>query len=148
MIIVGLDPQPSLLAWHVRQDEKTLSLDLYRFKKKACFKNAQEWQEYIYTQCKYILKTLHEMYTLNHVIIEQQRGRVNSNIEMALLAVCIELQISRKIVHPTYWKKISNIKCQGSNYKNKMESVKALGFPLGEGRVHDLADAYWISFAV
>jgi hypothetical protein len=150
-MIVGIDPQPSLIAWHVRDEHRTVELNSVQLRKKACFKNAQDWQEYIYIECSRLIQHLSTRYKLGLVIIEQQRGRVNSNIEMALLVVCIQRDIPRKIVHPLQWKKAVGLPPEGDHLLNKkisLEAAKARGVPLGDkGRVHDLADAYWISFS-
>lgn len=91
--------------------------------------------------------------------IEQQKGRVNTIIEQALLDTCLFLKIPVRILHPTTWKKQTQIPCMGSNKQNKEVCVqltrKHMVEFFGESKVqemettdekrtHDYCDAFRI----
>jgi hypothetical protein len=152
-IIVGIDPQPSLLAVHVREGFRTHQWFVINFRKKSSFNPVQKWQEYIATNCVDMINKLYKDFNDRKdkilVVIEQQRGRVNALIEHSLLMACMQLNISRLVVHPNTWKKSVKLNSGPGNKTNKQTSVqlveKETGKSLGEGRVHDKADAYCIS---
>ncbi len=163
-VIVGIDPQPRLLAVHVRV--KDGNLDTFNWfkhylQKKSRFDNAQAWQEYIYQESYSVLKQVKMDVTaklkrpMSLVVVEQQKGRVNSIVEQSLLVACKVLELPCLILHPTTWKKRSNIPCMGDNKKNKLAVEKVVlpylfryrNSEIKEDRDHDLCDAFKISEA-
>jgi hypothetical protein len=161
-IVLGFDPQPGLLAYHVAEykynnplSEKTLIWQREILMKKACFDNAQQWQEYIWKICTGLFDKIERelsMKSINLVAIEQQRGRVNSLIEQSLLGCCMIRNLPRVIFHPATWKNLTGIPSLGSNAENK-KYVKQLfekdlqKFKFTDKRTHDLCDAKLISKA-
>lgn len=165
-VIVGIDPQPRLLAVHVRCKDQNGHLNTFDWfkhylQKKSRFDNAQAWQEYIYQESYKVLNEvkmnvsakLKKVPTL--VVVEQQKGRVNSIVEQSLLVACKVLLLPCLILHPTTWKKRSNVPCMHDHRKNKL-AVEELVLPylfeyrksnVKEDRDHDLCDAFKISEA-
>lgn len=124
MLILGIDPQPKLLALCLI-NEKLEVKEWYTipFKKKNTL-SAQLWQEHVWGECFNAIQSLKNVYNINLIAIEQQRGRVNSLIESALLGCSMYLQIKRIIYHPKTWKKLIQFKCDPGHKNNKIESVK------------------------
>ncbi len=165
-VIVGIDPQPRLLAVHVRCKDCNGNLDTFDWfklylQKKCRFENAQAWQEYIYQESHKMLSEvkmnvmakLKKPLTL--VVVEQQKGRVNSIVEQSLLVACKVLALPCLILHPTTWKKRTNVPCMQDHRKNKL-AVEQLVLPtlfeyrksnVKEDRDHDLCDAFKLSEA-
>jgi hypothetical protein len=157
-MILGIDPQPTVLGFHLRdakgdtKDWKALFL-----KKKSSFKGAQAWQEYVYAICQDTIENYSVDHKISLVVIEQQRGRVNSIIEQSLLISCIAVGLPARTLHPVKWKKLVGLSLKGSNAKNKKESCDKIADQLkshfmrtGEmlpNRIHDLCDAFYISLA-
>ena len=168
-MIVGIDPQPRLLAFHVRNSLNiTLAWFKHYLQKKSRFNNAQEWQEYLYDQCIMVLKekipqVCHTQQLPSLVVCEQQKGRVNSIIEQSILAACRSLGIKLLILHPTSWKKATGVPCLKDYRKNKQVVEQMVGPKLQQwfkdnninkdkededkNRLHDLCDAEKISEA-
>lgn len=140
--IVGIDPQPTLLAVHVRDNfDATIAWFKHYFQKKCRFDNAQKWQEHIYDETSNVLqqkipliiKAKFSYLSLQqcvprYVAVEQQKGRVNSIIEQTVLCLCKHAKIEVLILHPMTWKKHTNIPKTGNNKKNK-EAVEKIVKP-------------------
>ncbi len=165
-VIVGIDPQPRLLAVHVRCKNFNGELNTFDWfkhylQKKSRFDNAQAWQEYIYHECYTILKQVKLNVSIKLkspptlVVIEQQKGRVNSIVEQSLLVSCKVLDLPCLILHPTTWKKRANVPCMHDHKRNK-QVVEEMVMPylyryrnsnVKEDRDHDMCDAFKISEA-
>ena len=170
-VFVGIDPQQKFLSVNVATEKGEVIAwwnHILKRKQSSQFGTAQDWQEYIYRECLFLLET--EIFTMcrkggysnieiKEVGLEQQKGRVNTIIEQAILDVCIRLQLPRRILHPVTWKKQTEIPCTGSNKENKEacvqrtkhemkaffgeEKLNQLG-KTEEGRIHDYCDAFRI----
>jgi uncharacterized iron-regulated protein len=157
-MILGIDPQRTLIATHLRGvDGKTADWRTFYLKKKSAFKGAQSWQTYIHEKCFEILEDYATYHHIRLVVIEQQRGRINSIIEQSLLVCCMALELEASIMHPLKWKSLSGVSCKGSNKKNKDHVEQMVSSALEEyfsqkgeklpKRIHDLCDAYLLSEA-
>lgn len=151
IIVFGIDPQPTLLSVNGTMNEKIIYWKNHYLKKKNTFRNAHEWQEYIWTECYNVISSL-SRFKPDLIVVEQQRGRVNSIIEQSIIGCCLSKNIKVTTVHPLTWKKNSLVKHGKGNAKNKFESLKkleSLNIEIPEEykhleRKHDLADAYFI----
>lgn len=135
-VYIGIDPQQKFFSINIAtHDGQTIAWFNHILKRKQSsqFATAQAWQEYICRECILVLeKTVHEKarlggfqhITITKVGIEQQKGRVNTILEQALLDVCIFLKLPVQILHPTTWKNKTKIPCMGSNEKNKEVCVQ------------------------
>lgn len=170
LFTIGIDPQPSLIAVHIYDilRDRTIKWFVLMLQKKTRKNTAQEWQEYICKQSDVLLNYCIDTIIsynggncLKHilVVVEQQRGRVNSIIEQSILASCVKNDVARQILHPLTWKKKVGINCMGSNKENK-KLVENLVSPIlkkycketgmnicSTCRIHDMCDAYLISKA-
>lgn len=163
--ILGIDPQPALFGIQCRDlktGEKKAWFNIY-LKKKSRFENSQKWQEYIYEEAKKMISVVvpkacktDDLPTF--LVIEQQKGRVCSCIEMAVVCVCKELGIDFWVANPMCWKRKTGVECTKSHYGNK-KAVEKLVKPdldkyMAENytkeeiqvvkkakRIHDLCDA-------
>lgn len=175
-VVVGIDPQTKLFAVHIRQGQETVAWFRVFLKKKSRFDNAQAWQQYIWQESINLLdmvqqRLVHYLQSKDPpalVVIEQQKGRLQSIIEQCLLVACMVRKWPAKIMHSMTWKKRTGIKCKKSNRLNKEESEKMVlpilidwskkqpdrsitfGLPetrTDEGRLHDLCEAFLLSKA-
>lgn len=162
-LIVGIDPQPTCLGFCVRGLNMKPNYNCAYLKKKQSFTKSSLWQEYLYEFCSNFIDELVETHrrhgVITTVVVEQQRGRVNSLIEATLYALFkIKLHGAKVLlVHPATWHSKVDLgsKPGGSHYANKKLSVlafeKALGTievtskPCNLYRLADMADAYWLS---
>lgn len=170
-VFVGIDPQQKFLSVNVATEKGQVIAwwnHVLKRKQSSQFATAQEWQEYIYQECIQVLsvkisqKCRESGYPNIEIIqvgFEQQKGRVNTIIEQAILDACVALQIPRKILHPVTWKKQTDIPCMGSNKENKEACVQKTKQEMEaffgaeklshiekteEGRIHDYCDAFRI----
>lgn len=160
---IGIDPQPSLLAVHVRdiEDNDILWYQVI-LKRKDAFKNAEMWELYTAEQCRKTIMDLNS--TLSYIeiskkvylAIEQQRGRVKSIAEACLVTAAMEQEWEIVVPHPMTWKKTVGLKSEAGNKNNKLASTNLHKADLttyceknGQKklplRIHDLCDAKCIS---
>lgn len=155
-IVMGIDPQPTLIAVCVLdQYDKIYWWENIYLLKRNNFSTAQLWQEYIFQSSRDIVEKGKSLYPGLSVAVEQQRGRIKSIIEQGFLSACMELKIPRKILHPGTWKKACGFKSAKGNKNNKKLSeilgVKRLKdynpelLEKNKDRYHDLTDAYFIA---
>ena len=159
-IIVGIDPQPRVLAVHIRENNKTLHWFEHVLIKKSKTERVQDWQEHVYNNCEILWNKINKLTSakIDLVCIEQQKGRVNIILEQTLFIIFLQKKINVYIVHPTVWKKKTNVLCTKNHRKNKLEVVKIVGPKLEQyatdnnitfqkTSIHDLCDAEKISEA-
>jgi len=160
---LGIDPQPSAIAGCCVGDRngRVVYLHMVRLAHKAQM-SAQRWQEYVITEFEKFFDNVMAAAassgaTLAKVAVEQQRGRVNSMMEVSCVAICMQKRLWRLVVSPKTWKSWTDVPCTGDHNENKKESTRiALPFlisydPGVEKRhspVHHLCDAYHIATCV
>lgn len=116
--VVGIDPQPSLLAVCVKHlnTGKRIAWFQVLLKRKDSFPKAGDWESYIVDQC---IRTVSEIET--HIAnvflgvqnkmfyvdfaVEQQRGRVKTIPETCLATAARARGWTIRIPHPNTWKK-------------------------------------------
>jgi hypothetical protein len=168
-VYIGIDPQQKFLSVNIAtHDGQTIAWFNHILKRKQSsqFATAQAWQEYICRECMLVLeRVVHDKarlggfqhITITKVGIEQQKGRVNTILEQALLDVCIFLKLPVHILHPTTWKNKTKIPCMGNNKDNKEVCVKLTRDKMNDffgeetvkemekaERIHDYCDCYRI----
>jgi hypothetical protein len=156
-LIVGIDPQQDNISICVQspQLELPISWSKILLKQRSSFSIAETWQKYIFEQSTLIAEELGRL-KVKIVIIEQQRGRLNSIIEQTLLCCCLKVGLDVHTIHPRKWKMGLNFESGTTNHfqkKQSLELVKPLlekfcianNIPIPTGRLHDLCDAYLIS---
>lgn len=164
MYTIGIDPQPTCLGICVKSNRDDIPVKWFvdYFKRKSLFKKSSEWQKYLYLKCTDVINRL--VYELTskdfNLVIEQQRGRVNSIIENTLC--CVGCRIigcdNVYIVHPNTWKKVlvyDKDHIANGHYSNKKSSIRLVQKnddlkaiietrKLNVLRLADMCDAYWI----
>lgn len=151
-VLIGVDPQPSLIAYHVgiideNGNLKHMIWDMLFLRKKASFRKPYLWQNYLISVTQKLFKydivmaTRRKLDFNGHIefnfAIESQRCRINSIVEQTMLSAAHNASISPLdvitvvTIHPRSWKSKLGIQCQGSNYANK-ELIKRKYGPILE----------------
>lgn len=161
-LIVGIDPQPTCIGYCVRGENFKPNYNCAYMKKKQSFKKSNLWQAYVFSFSSNFIDELiegHQRYgVIETVVVEQQRGRINSLIEATIYTLCKMKLPNAKIllVHPTTWHSKVNLGGTkgGSHYANKKLSVTAFQKVVEKTettsketniyRLADMADAYWL----
>ena len=166
MYTLGVDPQPTCLGICVKEygKDEPIVWRVEYFKRKSLFKKSEDWQKYLHKKCKIILIQIieHELGGSKDLVlvIEQQRGRVNSLVENTLCCIGCDMvgMDGVRLVHPNTWRKtlpVDHEKGECGHYSNKKSTIRLtkqndLLRPIVESRklstlrLADMCDAYWI----
>jgi len=120
-MITGIDPQPTVIAFCTIKDQDIFECKEIRLKKKSAFKNAQDWQIYLYKAVKEVFEFIDDK---SPIFIEQQRGRINSILEQTILIESLSRKRATRVLHPLTWKRLTNTKCMKDHTLNKREAER------------------------
>jgi hypothetical protein len=121
--LVGIDPQTSLLAIDIKDDDRDRRVKWYQvlLRRKDSFQKAEDWQNYVVEQCIRTVNEIESIIQLYHrttytgrsstrpyrvfFAVEQQRGRVKTIPETCLVTAARMKKWTIRIPHPKTWKK-------------------------------------------
>lgn len=133
--IVGVDPQPSLLAFHICLNEKTIQWFQVLLARKDSFQTAGEWEIYISDQSINSIQQVENYIKQNQppsqpykveFFCEQQRGRVKTIPEACLVTAAKAKGWGVNIPHPATWKKGISFPIKDNTTGNKANKLVAV----------------------